>query len=108
MGRKGRPTAPELVATMVEHGVAVLAEQLGLQPQQAQAAMREAAYRFCRDYGGQRVSIPQDIQYPLEQRDAQLWARFNGANVAELAGEFGITEQQVRNILAHMRRQVPF
>ena len=105
MGRKGRPTAPEMVTRLTELGVEVLVEQLGLTPERAQAAVRELAYRFCSEYGGQRVSIPMDIQYPLDKRDDAMWLEFNGRNVPELAAKFGRTVQQVRNILAHKRRQ---
>lgn len=105
MGRKGRPSAPELVARLVELGTEVLAQQLGIAPAQAQAAMREVAWRLCREYGGQRLSIPKDTQYPLDQRDDRLYAAFTGNNIAELVAEFDLTEQQVRNILAHKRKR---
>lgn len=105
MGRKGRATAPELVTRLVEIGVGVFAKQrLALPATQVQAAMREVAHTLCREFGGQRLSVPKDIQYPLEQRDTKLFAAFTGANIAELAFDFDLTEQQVRNILAHLRR----
>lgn len=105
MGRKGRPTAPELVARLVEIGVEVLVRQLGVPEVQAKEAMREIAHGLCREYGGQRLSIPQDMEYPLEQRDERLYAAFTGDNIPELVALFGLTAQQVRNIVAHKRRQ---
>lgn len=104
MGRKGRATAPELVARLVEIGAEVFAkQQLSLPAAQVQAAMREVAHILCREFGGQRLSVPKDIQYPLGLRDTKLCAAFTGANIAELAFDFDLTEQQVRNILAHVR-----
>jgi Mor family transcriptional regulator len=104
MGRNGRATAPELVARLVEIGVDVFGKQLALPATRTRAAMREVAHTLCSEFGGHRLSIPMDIQYPLEQRDAKLSAAFTGNNIAELAADFDLTQQQVRNILAHVRR----
>ena len=105
MGRKGRPELPEFVARVVEIGTAELAHQLGVPAVQAQVVMRDVAHSICREYGGQRLSVPQDIQHPLEQRDEQIYRAFDGTNYPELAAKHGLTVQQVRNIIAYVRRK---
>jgi Mor family transcriptional regulator len=104
MGRKGRPTPAELVMRMIEIGTGEIVRQLAVPETQARVAMREAAHLLCNEYGGQRVYIPQDREYALELRDMQIWHEFNGHNAPELAAQHALTEQQVGNILAHVRR----
>ena len=38
-----------------------------------------------------------------EERDDEIWQAFDGRNYAELAGEWGLTERQVRRIVERRR-----
>lgn len=105
MGRKGRPTPAELVMRLIEICTEEMVRQLSTPEAQAKATMRDAAHRLCEEYGGQRVYIPQDREYTLELRDLQIWREFTGNNAPELAAKHGLTEQQVGNILGHVRRE---
>lgn len=105
VSRKTRPTAPELVARLVEIGVEVFTSQLDVPTERAKAAMREVAHQLCREYGGQRMSVPQDMQYPLDQRDQELWDAYTGNNIPDLAARFALTDQQVRNIIGYVRQR---
>lgn len=88
----------------MEIGADVFAHEFGLARPDARLAMRRVAHVLCGEYGGQRLYVAKDMQFALDKRDLGIWAAFNGSNVPELAAEHNLTEQQVRNILAYMRK----
>lgn len=105
MGRKGRTRPAELVLRLVEIGAQTLAKQLNIPDGRARAAMREIAHQLCREYGGQSMYVAKDDEFRLNERDRVLWQAYTGSNVPELASQFNLSEVQVRNIIAHVRRQ---
>lgn len=56
-----------------------------------------------RDWKGQQVYISKGQSYEISQRDAEIYARFNGANAADLARQYELTERQIRTIIARVR-----
>lgn len=56
---------------------------------------------LAREFGGDRVEVPVGLYAVKKARNAEILERHrDGATQSELALHFGITERQVRNILA--------
>lgn len=53
--------------------------------------------------GGGALYIPRGLNYELSLRDLEIWNKFKGDNIAELAIEYELSQMQVRNILAVAR-----
>lgn len=65
----------------------------------ARAVVLELAFYF----GGRPLYIPRGDRLRIAQRNAEIWARFNGGNVVELAEEFQVTSIHLYSILAEQR-----
>ncbi|MDN3524333.1 Mor transcription activator family protein [Halomonas sabkhae] len=69
---------------------------------------RDRAFRAVRalaHYGGGRsLYVPQGQQLERALRDREIWERFDGSNVSELAAWTKLTEAQIYSILAEQRK----
>lgn len=54
--------------------------------------------------GGRQVYIPRVARLRRALRDAEIWEKFTGDNVSQLAREYRLTEQRIYNILAGKRK----
>lgn len=106
MARRGNDRAPAVIRRLTEIGAAVLVRDLGMDPQRATATMREIAHDLAKEYGGQNVYIGRDLEFDLTKRDMEIYRAHNGRNVPELALRYKLSEVQIYNILAHVRRQM--
>lgn len=93
-------------------------------PQDAQALFEHMRVTFGRDYndetatqlamkaliemakygGGQYIYFPKMESLSMALRDIQIWKKFNGRNVRNLAKEFNLTVQRVYAIVAEQRK----
>jgi Mor family transcriptional regulator len=96
---------PEIVQRLVEIGASRLAEDAGMADTKARFIMREVAHTLCKEYGGNEYYMPKDTELVLDKRDVQIWERFDGSNIWQLATEFNLTERQIRYICAVMRKR---
>lgn len=53
--------------------------------------------------GGGAIYFPMGMHYQLSIRDEEIWAKFKGNNIPALAIEYGLSQMQIRNILAVAR-----
>ncbi|KGE77664.1 Mor transcription activator family protein [Halomonas salina] len=69
---------------------------------------RERAFRAVRALaqyaGGRSLYVPKGDQLDRALRDREIWERFDGTNVSDLAGRFHLTEVQIYSILAEQRK----
>lgn len=99
-------SAAEMVARLVEIGSANLMGRhatLGLTEDVARTSMRMIAHKLCQDYGGSILYIPKDDAFICAQRDAEIWAAFDGTNHHDLAERHGLTLMRIYQILAAQR-----
>ncbi|HEB94333.1 MAG TPA: hypothetical protein ENI94_12910 [Gammaproteobacteria bacterium] len=59
---------------------------------------------LCEEYGASEVYIPSSKKLKTHVRNRDIRESFNGANHAELAKKYGITERQVRRILCQEKK----
>ena len=57
-------------------------------------------------WGGQLINIPKDYHWKLSQRDAEIYAEFNGYNYAELAKKHDMHERSLRKLLARVKKRI--
>jgi Mor family transcriptional regulator len=100
--RRKRTEAPELVETLVDIGVKHLAK-LSLGEERTRSLMHEIAHELCDRYKRQIVYVPQDIDFVLAKRNRQIWERFDGTNILELASDYDMSEVQIYKIIAKQR-----
>lgn len=59
--------------------------------------------RLCAEMGGVNFYLNKAVSYRATLRDRQLYERFNGRNLEELARHYRLTPTRVRQILRAMR-----
>lgn len=52
-----------------------------------------------REWGGQVISFPRNLDAAARQRRTMIAGQFDGSNYAELATQFGYTERHIRKII---------
>lgn len=57
-------------------------------------------------WGGQLINIPKDYHWRLSQRDAEIYAEFNGCNYAELAMKHDMHERSLRKLLDRVKKRM--
>jgi Mor family transcriptional regulator len=76
---------------------------LELKPEVAKMFADEVATRFSEEWGGRVRYIPKGRVFRTSALYRQLYERFNGKNVKELANEVGVSEIHMYRILARER-----
>ena len=57
-------------------------------------------------WGGQLINIPKDYRWKLSQREAEIYAEFNGYNIAELARKYDMHERSMRKLLDRVKKRI--
>lgn len=96
------PEYPELLAELAMQLHATLI-QAGIEPATASRIARDCAERIRQDWGGQIIYVPIGQGFDTMQRWQEIWGKFKGDNVAELAREYKLTEVHVYRIVSKMR-----
>jgi Mor family transcriptional regulator len=89
----------QLVTDMVERLVDLLTSN-GLAAEDAREMAVWFAEEFQADWGGIPLYFPRGLLRKLSRRDQAIYERFNGRNLIGLAREEGLTERQIRKIVA--------
>ena len=99
--------ARRIEAELLQDLAAKVAEQVMASMQadakHAQDIGDAVATAVARDWGGQNVYIPMDHAARLAERNAQIFARYTGDNVSQLAAEYRLSEQAIYRIITAMR-----
>lgn len=99
-----RDQATPLLVEIADQARAVLVDELGLPPAQADYGAYLVMRRIVEHLGGASVYLPKADSLVRHERDEALWAAFNGRNHAELAREHGVTTIHVYRLLRRMRQ----
>jgi|CXWL01.1.fsa_nt_gi Mor family transcriptional regulator len=97
------PEYPELLADLALQLRELLIEKAHLPNDQAELIAREAAEHVRKDWGGQIIYVPTGLGHDVQQRWLEIWNKFKGDNVSELASEFGCSEIHIYRIIKRMR-----
>jgi Mor family transcriptional regulator len=95
---------PELLADLAEQAAQLLCSKGGIESKLAAEIGQELAEHLRAHWSGAGIYIPKGISYELSQRDLEIWNKFNGRNVRELAREHDLTEVRIYQILNTVRR----
>lgn len=60
-------------------------------------------YAIAKNLGGMQVYIPKGDALETMIRDMQIWAEFNGTNVAQLTLKYNVTFKTIYSVIARMR-----
>ncbi|WP_082877313.1 Mor transcription activator family protein [Comamonas thiooxydans] len=52
------------------------------------------------------INIPKDYRWKLSQRESEIYAEFNGYNIADLARKFNMHERSMRKLLDRVRKHM--
>jgi len=99
------PEYPELLADLAVQ-LRDLLTKSGMPADKAEQTARAAAEHVRLHWGGQIVYVPTGSRYETRQQWSEIWSKFNGKNVSQLAQEFRKTEVQIYYILRQMREQM--
>lgn len=80
-------------------------DELKMAPDQAHRAAGMAIESIKNHVGGSAIYFAKGHLWAVSEIHRRIYRRFTGANHAELAREFNITERQVYNILAAVGRE---
>lgn len=75
-------------------------------PEAADLIASDMTDRLTDHWGGQLINIPKDYHWKLSQRDAEIYAEFNGYNYAELAKKHDMHERSLRKLLGRVRERM--
>lgn len=104
-GQKSRRRGGELLNHVVAKGRALLVSRLNADESTAHEVARELAIELARDFGGQFFYFPKDLADSLTRRDRDIFARYNGRNIPELAAQFHLSEVRLYQIIDRVRRE---
>ena len=94
---------PELLQLVATANYQYLTSKLHMQHQPAAEAAFAAAEHVRLNIGGGSMYINKGIAYEADQRGQEIYRRWNGRNAHELAREFGLTEERIRQIVKERR-----
>ncbi len=77
----------------------------GRTAEEADEIARHATEHVRRHWGGQIVYIPKGDRYEAKAQWREIWAKFTGNNVPQLAAEYDLTEIHVYYIIRQMRAE---
>lgn len=63
----------------------------------------EIALDFAERFGSEAFYFPRALRYRLSERDAAIWAEFNGNNYVELARKYNRSPRHVRRLVGRMQ-----
>jgi len=116
-GRRGRRKLYQFVDALVETGTREIVSQLPFDDEErAREVMRQIAHSICHQYGRSVLYVPADLEFTLNQRDADIWAKYgqdgpdgvrkySPQRVAQLAEEYRLTTVQVYAICRLAQRR---
>jgi Mor family transcriptional regulator len=97
---------PENYPEQLEHIGQILYRELlrmDLTPEVANTRAFSMVEALRHGVGGGALYIPRGLNYELSLRDMEIWGKFKGDNIAELATKYELSQMQVRNILSVAR-----
>lgn len=73
--------------------------QMGFPEENAKQGAHMITETIRTELGGAAMYLPKGHLHDLSKRDREIFDKFNGRNLYELAREYNLTEMQIRNII---------
>lgn len=100
---KQKKRIPELILDMAERACHKF-KQGGVDEKTAEELSWEFAREVGESWGGINLYISKGYQISKHKRDLQIYTEFDGANHAELARKYGMSEQWIYRIIRQVRQ----
>lgn len=98
--------ANERVAELLADLVSKVADELkqkGITPETAEEIGNSVAKRIAREWGGCNLYIPRGLLWGIDERDLEIFEKFDGSNHFELAKEYGLSVQWIYQLVNRVR-----
>lgn len=93
---------PEVLSEIAHHlGTRLI--DCGVGETKANEAAFEAVESVRRMYGGQLIYIPRGIKFDSSERDREIYRKYLGNNIPELASEYQLSAAAIYRIVARVR-----
>lgn len=96
---------PEILADLADQ-VAVKLVALGIEAERAADVGFAAAEHMRAHWAGQSFYLPKGVQYSLSRRDIEIFEKFNGRNIDQLAREYDKTTMRMYQIIKAVRAEM--
>lgn len=97
-----RKDYPEILSEIAHHLAAKLID-CGINETRANEASFEAVEYIRKMYGGQNPYIPRGIKFNANERDEEIYRKYQGDNIQELASEYQLSIVSIYKIVAKFR-----
>ena len=71
---------------------------------QAKNIGNRVAKRMAREWGGQQLYFPHGVLWDIDERDVEIFDKFDGSNQDELAAQYGMSIQWIYRIIERVRQ----
>lgn len=78
---------------------------LGIEESKAADAARDMVHDICAAHGAGFMYVPRDLEFELTRRDREIYERFVGTNLHELAQEYRLTHVRIYQIVAQVKAE---
>ena len=95
----------EVIQCVIDHAEAELLKQ-GIAPEQAAHIATTVADGIADQFSGQIITFPVEYRRKLQEREAQIYAQFDGSNVVALAQQHGMSEGGMRKLLRRAKARL--
>lgn len=95
----------ELLRDLVDKSIDE-ALKLGIEQALAKQLANRIARRIAREWGGQNVYIPSGLLWGIDERDREIWEKFNGSNHIELSKKYGLSVVWIYKIIERVRAEL--
>ena len=92
----------ELLADLVDK-VAEELQQKGIDKTTAEEIGNSVARRIASEWGGCNLYIPRGLLWGIDERDLEIFDKFDGSNHFELAKEYGLSVQWIYRLVERVR-----
>ena len=91
---------PVVLKDLIEKGAEAIVSRLGISQHDARLAAFLLVEIIRKDWAGTNLYLAKGLSHDILQRDREMYAKFTGANHAELAREYNLTVRHVYERLA--------
>jgi Mor family transcriptional regulator len=98
-----RHRSDDILADMADFVAELLRRHHGLTQEEAQVAAESAMEAVRLEWGGSMCYFKKGGQVDLQERDEEIYSRFNGRNAQQLCRQYGLSERRIYQVIAAVR-----